>query len=80
MSATRGRTTIRLLGPLEVLHDGRPVALGGIKQRATLGMLALRANQVVPTSHLVDALWPGGDPPMSVRKMLQNAVWSRRWR
>ncbi|MBW4716742.1 BTAD domain-containing putative transcriptional regulator [Saccharothrix obliqua] len=68
----------RLLGPLEVLHEGRPVALGGIKQRATLGFLLLKANQVVPTSRLLGALWPGEDPPASARKMLQNAVWSLR--
>ena len=68
----------RLLGPLEVLHDGRPISLGGIKQRATLGFLLLKANQVVPTSQLLSALWPGEDPPASARKMLQNAVWSLR--
>ncbi|WP_433262095.1 BTAD domain-containing putative transcriptional regulator [Actinosynnema sp. CS-041913] len=68
----------RLLGPLEVLHEGRPIALGGIKQRATLGFLLLKANQVVPTSQLLGALWPGEDPPASARKMLQNAVWSLR--
>ncbi|GAA2683323.1 MULTISPECIES: BTAD domain-containing putative transcriptional regulator [Actinosynnema] len=68
----------RLLGPLEVLHEGRPLALGGIKQRATLGLLLLKANQVVPISQLVGALWPGEDPPVSARKILQNAVWSLR--
>lgn len=68
----------RLLGPLEVLHDGRPISLGGIKQRATLGFLLLKANQVVPTSQLLSALWPGEDPPASARKMLQTAVWSLR--
>jgi len=78
MTTTGGGMTIRLLGPLEVIHDGRPITLGGVKQRATLGLLALRANQIVPTSHLMGALWPGEDPPMSARKMLQNAVWSLR--
>lgn len=68
----------RLLGPLEVICNGRPIALGGIKQRATLGFLLLNANQVVPTSQLVAALWPTEDPPASARKMLQNAVWSLR--
>ncbi|MCE6998112.1 hypothetical protein LZG04_25430 [Saccharothrix sp. S26] len=61
-----------------MLHEGRPISLGGIKQRATLGFLLLRANQVVPTSQLLSALWPGEDPPASARKMLQNAVWSLR--
>ncbi|TCB95498.1 transcriptional regulator [Micromonospora zingiberis] len=68
----------RVLGPLEVLIDGRPIRLGGIKQRATLAFLLLKANQVVPTSQLLAALWPDKDPPTSARKVLQNAVWSLR--
>lgn len=68
----------RMLGPLEATHDGRTIALRGLKQRATLAYLLLHANHVVPTSQLLDALWPGDDPPMSARKMLQNAVWSLR--
>ncbi|GGP64930.1 BTAD domain-containing putative transcriptional regulator [Saccharothrix coeruleofusca] len=68
----------RLLGPLEVVHDGRPVPLGGVKQRATLGFLLLKANHVTPTSHLLDALWPNEDLPASAKKILQNAVWSLR--
>ncbi|WP_431884014.1 BTAD domain-containing putative transcriptional regulator [Micromonospora gifhornensis] len=68
----------RVLGPLEVLIDSRPIRLGGIKQRATLGFLLLKANQVVPTSQLLSALWPDKDPPASARKVLQNAVWSLR--
>ena len=35
----------RLLGPLEVVEDDRPLALGGAKQRALLAMLLLHANR-----------------------------------
>jgi DNA-binding SARP family transcriptional activator len=38
---------IRLLGPLEVLVDGRPVGLGTTQQRALLAMLALHAGTAV---------------------------------
>lgn len=62
-----------ILGPLEVVHEGRVVPLGGINRRAMLGMLLLRANQVVPASKLLDSLWSGGVPP-TARKMLQNAA------
>ncbi|MFF1307345.1 BTAD domain-containing putative transcriptional regulator [Streptomyces sp. NPDC058307] len=47
--------------------------LGGIKQRAMLGMLLLRANRIVPSSKLLDSLWVDGVPP-TARKMLQNAA------
>lgn len=55
-----------------------PVALGGIKQRATLGFLLLNANRVVATSRLIEALWPTGAAPVTARKILQNAVWGLR--
>ena len=47
----------RLLGPLEVLDDGRPLALGGRKQRAVLAMLLLDVNEVVPVDRLVAGVW-----------------------
>ncbi|MDT0469165.1 BTAD domain-containing putative transcriptional regulator [Streptomyces gibsoniae] len=68
----------RILGPLESMDEGRQVALGGTKQRATLGYLLLRANRVVATSQLLNVLWPVEDAPTSARKILQNAVWGLR--
>src|ERR671930_2561839 len=47
----------RLLGPVEALRDGRPVVLGGAKQRALLGLLLLHANEVVSKDRMVDELW-----------------------
>ena len=47
----------RILGPLDV-HDGdRQLALGGVRQRALLGLLLVHANEVVSSDRLVDALW-----------------------
>ncbi len=48
---------IRILGPVEVWDSGEPRPLGGTKQRAVLAMLALHANQVVSSDHLIDGLW-----------------------
>ncbi|GAA2513485.1 AfsR/SARP family transcriptional regulator [Winogradskya humida] len=62
-----------ILGPLEVIRDGEPVALGGYKQRATLAMLVLNLNRVVPASKLLESLW-GSEVPATGRKMLQNAA------
>ena len=47
----------RILGPLEVVDDGRTVELGGSKPRALLAILLLRANEVVSRDHLIEDLW-----------------------
>lgn len=62
-----------ILGPLEVSREGRPVPLGGNRQRTVLALLLLRANKVVPTDRLIDELW-GDEPPDSSRKSLQVYV------
>jgi YVTN family beta-propeller protein len=53
----------RLLGPLEVRENGRPVPLGGPKQRAVLALLVLNANRVVSRDALIDRLWESDPPP-----------------
>src|SRR3954465_7713138 len=69
-----GVPEFRILGPLEVLAaDGEPLALGGQKQRAVLALLLLRANHVVATDFLIDALW-GDNPPRTATTSLQNSI------
>jgi DNA-binding SARP family transcriptional activator/tetratricopeptide (TPR) repeat protein len=63
----------RLLGPLEARDRGRPLALGGPKQRGVLAMLLLRPNEVVSVDRLVDELW-GDRPPRTVTAYIQNCV------
>ena len=63
----------RILGPLEVSGERGPVALGGQKQRALLGLLLMRAGEVVATDRLVDQLW-GELPPRTATTSLQNHV------
>jgi hypothetical protein len=58
----------RVLGPVEVLAEGRPVAIGGPKPRSLLVLLLLNAGRVVATSQVIEALW-GGRPP--------GATWTR---
>src|ERR687887_44951 len=60
----------RVLGPLEVLEDGRQIEIGGAKQRALLAILLLHANEVVSTDRLIDALWEEA-PPETAQKALQ---------
>jgi DNA-binding SARP family transcriptional activator len=63
----------RILGPLEAGDDGRPIPLGGAKQRALLALLLLNANQVVSSERLIDDLW-GEEPPESGTTALQVRV------
>ncbi len=51
------RMDFRILGSLQVLDEGRVVALGGSKQRALLGLLLLHANETLSADRLIDELW-----------------------
>jgi DNA-binding SARP family transcriptional activator len=59
----------RILGPLEVVADGTPLRLGGPKQRATLAILLLSANRVVPVERLADDLYAGAAPVTAVTQV-----------
>lgn len=63
----------RILGPVEVIHDDRALALGGASQRALLAALLLSANEVVSSDRLIDELW-GGEAPESGAAALQVRV------
>ncbi len=63
----------RILGPLEVVEEGRPLALGGARQRALLALLLTRANEIVSTDRLIDELW-GERTPKAAGNALQYHV------
>ena len=63
----------RILGPLEVLDQGRRVSVRRGKEQALLAYLLLHANELVASDRLVDELW-GERPPPTAAKILQNAV------
>jgi predicted ATPase/DNA-binding SARP family transcriptional activator len=63
----------RVLGPLEALLDGEPVALGAPKQRALLALLLVNRGRVVSAEQLVDGIW-GERPPASAVQSLQVYV------
>jgi DNA-binding SARP family transcriptional activator len=63
----------RILGPLEVVDEGRQVDFGGAKQRALLTIFLLHANEVVSTDRLIEALWEE-EPPETAQKALQVYV------
>ena len=63
----------RILGPFEVVDQGRRVVLGGPKQRALLAVLVLHRGEVVSSDRLIDELW-GERPPATAAKTLQGFV------
>ncbi|MDQ7905786.1 BTAD domain-containing putative transcriptional regulator [Phytohabitans sp. ZYX-F-186] len=63
----------RLLGAPEVWVDGRQVELTAGKPMALLAAGLLRANRVVSTSVLVDAVW-GDAPPATAAALVQTYV------
>ena len=71
------RTRFGVLGPLQVLQDGKAVRVGADQERILLAVLLLRANQVVGVDDLVGWLWPD-EEPRNPRATLQNYVWRLR--
>ena len=63
----------RVLGPLEVVADGRVVVLKAAKPRALLAMLLLRVGEPVAADRLIEDLW-AGRPPATAAKVLQTYV------
>lgn len=63
----------RILGPVEALHGGRSIGLGGGRQRALLAVFLLHPNETLSTERLVDELW-GERPPATATKTAQVYV------
>jgi len=63
----------RILGPLEVLDEGRRIALGGPRQRAVLAILLLHRGDIVSVDRLIDLMW-GEAAPATAIKTLQVYV------
>jgi DNA-binding SARP family transcriptional activator len=62
-----------ILGPLEVLDEGRAITPAGSKQRALLALLLLHANETLSTDRLIDELW-GERPPAGAAKAVQVTI------
>jgi DNA-binding SARP family transcriptional activator/predicted negative regulator of RcsB-dependent stress response len=61
----------QLLGPLEVVHDGKPLPIRAVKQRVVLAALLVDSNRSVPLDVLVSRVWDGSPPS---RTALHNLV------
>jgi len=68
-----GRLRLEVLGPLTVWREGVPVALGPVRQRAVLGLLAMHPDTGLRRTAIIDALW-GDDPPATAVAIIQAYV------
>ncbi|MGW6282957.1 AfsR/SARP family transcriptional regulator [Kribbella sp. NPDC055071] len=67
----------RVLGPLELVVDDVPVAVGGGMSRRLLAALVLAEGQAVPDGQLAEMLWPGESSVRALRMLvwrLRNAL------
>ncbi|MGH3898127.1 MAG: BTAD domain-containing putative transcriptional regulator [Pseudonocardiaceae bacterium] len=63
----------RILGPMQVLADQRCIDVSSAKERLTLAMLVVHANELVSADRLVEVLW-GGEPPATAANTLQTYI------
>ena len=68
---------VRLLGPVEVVDDGEPLAIGGAKPQALVAFLALNCGSEVSTDRCVEAVWGDAATGREIRS-LQTYVSSLR--
>jgi DNA-binding SARP family transcriptional activator len=61
-----------VLGPVEVLCAGRPVDLGGGRDRLVLGALLLNTDQLTLTSQLISWVWER--PPTTAKAQVHNII------
>jgi len=62
----------RILGPVQAVHDGAALPLGGTR-KALLALLLVHANESLSTERLIEELW-GAEPPPTALRMVRNAV------
>ena len=64
---------VRLLGPVDVVVNGEPRPVHGLRRKAVLATLALQHGSLVSVDQLIDAVW-GDAAPSTARNTLQSHV------
>ena len=60
---------VRLLGAVDVLVDGTPRLVPGVRRKATLAALALHPGEIVSVDRLVELVWEGHPPRGAVTSL-----------
>lgn len=69
---------VRLLGPVDVVADGKARLVSGVRRRAVLAALALDAGEVVSIDRLADAVWGEAAPATAVNTLQSHVSYLRR--
>jgi len=69
---------VRLLGPIDVIVDGGPRPVRGVRRGAVLAVLALHHGEVVSTGRLVEIVWGETAPPTVVNTLQAHMSYLRR--
>jgi DNA-binding SARP family transcriptional activator len=69
---------VNVLGPLEVIHEGRVIDIPGEKLRTIVAVLSLELNRPVSKDELVRELWPDGQPRNSLNSLHGHVARLRR--
>nr|WP_301184344.1 BTAD domain-containing putative transcriptional regulator [Nocardiopsis exhalans] len=62
-----------MLGPIAAWSEGRPLPVGGPRQRCVLGVLLVHAGREVTFDQLIGYLW-SDDPPRTARSVIQVQI------
>jgi DNA-binding SARP family transcriptional activator len=65
----RGVMQVRLLGPVDVVVDGEPRPVPGLRRKALLATLAVQSGEIVSVSQLVEMVWGDSAPPTAVNTL-----------
>ena len=68
---------VRLLGPVDVITDGEPRVVSGLRRKAVLATLALHDREVVSVSRLVDVVWGEAAPRNAVNSLQAHVSYLR---
>jgi len=69
---------VRLLGPVDVVVDGEPRLVAGLRRKAVLAVLALNHGEVVSADRLAEAVWADGPPPASLNTLQKHVSQLRK--
>jgi DNA-binding SARP family transcriptional activator len=68
---------VRILGPVDVMVDGEPRPVRGLRRKAVLAVLALQAGEVVSTDRLTDVVWGQAAPATAVNTLQSHMSYLR---
>ncbi|WP_329092330.1 BTAD domain-containing putative transcriptional regulator [Streptosporangium sp. NBC_01469] len=69
---------VRLLGPVDVVVGDDVLPVSGLRRKAVVSALALRAGGVVDADRLIDAVWDGRPPATATNTLQSHMSYLRR--